>query len=222
MAITNGDNVFRVSPRIRVGGHTTTFSLYYRISGSWNPLTVTKVIAASWTADMLSLWLGVLSQQTQYLGILVDKPYGSDALKYDFPVTVALGAVVGEALPSSCAVQIMERTADFGPRSQGRIYLAGIPESASTFGRFSNAATPAAWSAILAALVDPWVIQIAGVNTTLQPVSKSSKASFGGTVMEPRFSEVTGSQYATKIAVLNRRDEEYPAFIVDGQEHPGS
>lgn len=85
----------------------------------------------------------------------------SPTLGPDFITTfppLAAGTLIGDSLPSFCAALLSIRTAQGGRSKRGRMFLAGLPETASTQSNIGTG-TPT-WAAILAfaaCLVDKFI-----------------------------------------------------------------
>lgn len=110
-------------------------------------LHLIKVLIACFVEHLLPQWSSAWTLDT-----VVWKRV-SPTLSPDFitpPDEAAIGALVTDALPTFNAALASIRTAQGGRSKRGRMYLAGIPESATTGSRFNL--TNATWLAIVAFL----------------------------------------------------------------------
>lgn len=130
--VANLNDVYKVRMQGRIEGQVTFNVFYFKsVSGAGDTDVLDHLIMALFSCFIDHL-VPVMPISYRYEKMIWQKVFPDVGPEFEtLPPDSAVGETAGDALPSFCSSLVSVRTSRAGKSGRGRIYLAGIPESAS-------------------------------------------------------------------------------------------
>lgn len=148
------DDIFRVEVNLEAPSGRASFGVYYRETvPNTGPTTDTETLADSFDLAISQTIINLLSDDWKYPSFIVSKQVLNPVEKFIFNRAVQAGDITGPSLPANNAALFALHQSTFGARSDGRIFVPGIPESATAVGVLTAAHLTTVIDAFASALV---------------------------------------------------------------------
>lgn len=147
------DDIYRVTMHFEnPTGHSSS-SLYYQETVARSGAgTDVQVLGRSFTTVMRDLIRQCLGSDWEFPATITEKITGSKEAKFREDHTAATGLASGTSLPANNALLFGLQQGLFPPRSNGKLYLPGVPEGQTTVGNINGGFVTSAMLPLAAAI----------------------------------------------------------------------
>lgn len=104
---------------------------YVSVLGTGEPEAILKDF---WVSDIIPLWQALLTDKWQVECITVSRAAPGPRNPAFYPLTAMVGEITTDGVPNGTALLYKLLTDETGARARGRLYLCGLPESATNAG----------------------------------------------------------------------------------------
>jgi len=129
------DDIYKVDCYLEGPSTPASFGLYYQETvGRDGVDNDTTTLGDAWSTSIGPSLLAVLSDDWKFASLEVNKMVINPVEKFRVDNAVQAGTVVGPSLPANNAILLALHQATFGAASDGRVFIPGLAEGATSVG----------------------------------------------------------------------------------------